>query len=87
MAENNEEKKNDLLQVCLEYLERYYVLTSFTAFLFGPSFEPNSPHRPSFGEWSKQRPELQRWDFSLQKFCEPEYSRCCRTGKLPRYAA
>lgn len=60
MAENNEDKKNDLLKVCLEYLERYYVLIVFTAFLFGPSFDPNSPNHPSFKEWRDERPELQR---------------------------
>eukprot|EP00884_Botryococcus_braunii_P001844 jgi/Botrbrau1/11660/Bobra.168_2s0015.2 len=59
MAENLEEKKNDLLHVCLEYLERYYVLIVFTAFLFGPSFDPQSPHSPSFKEWRDERPELQ----------------------------
>jgi hypothetical protein len=60
MAENNEDKKNDLLQVCLEYLERYYVLIVFTAFLFGPSFDPSSPDTSSFKQWRDERHELQR---------------------------
>jgi len=32
-------------QVCLEYLERYYVLITFTAFLFDPAMGPAAPAR------------------------------------------
>ena len=48
-----------LLQVCLEYLERYYFLIAFTAYLAGPSFDPGSPAaHATFAEWWRHRPEL-----------------------------
>lgn len=50
----------DVLQVCLEYLERYYVLISYAAYLFDPNFDPDNPEQPSFGQWIKNRPELRR---------------------------
>lgn len=48
------------LQVCLEYLERYYVLIAFTAYLFEPGFNPESHHQASLAHWMKRRPELYR---------------------------
>ncbi len=48
-------------QVCLEYLERYYVLISYAAYLFDPSFDPDNPEQPSFGQWMRSRPELRRY--------------------------
>ena len=47
-------------QVCLEYLERYYVLITFTAFLFDPAMGPAAPPPGSFGQWAARRPELHR---------------------------
>ena len=47
-------------QVCLQYLERYYVLIVFTAYLYDPAFNPDSAKQPGFGQWMKQRPELRR---------------------------
>ena len=43
----------------LEYLERYYVLIAFTAYLSGPAFAPGdaAAHVP-VGEWLEGRPEL-----------------------------
>jgi len=46
--------------VCLEYLERYYVLITFTAFLFDPAMGPAAPPPGSFGQWAARRPELRR---------------------------
>ena len=59
--ETNEDKRNALLHVCLEYLERYYVLIAFTSFMIEPDFNPQSLSQPSFGEWMTHRPELKRW--------------------------
>lgn len=46
------------VQVCLEYLERYYFLIAFTAYLSGPSFDPGGADHTSFAEWWRHRPEL-----------------------------
>lgn len=48
------------LQVCLEYLERYYVLICFTNYLFDPDFDPTSPQQLTLQQWMKRRPELYR---------------------------
>lgn len=48
-------------QVCLEYLERYFMLIAFTAYLSGASFAPGEAQHRSFGQWLDERPELQRW--------------------------
>lgn len=45
-------------QVCLEYLERYYFLIAFAAYLGGPSFSPGTASHATFAEWWRQRPEL-----------------------------
>lgn len=58
--ETNEDKRNALLHVCLEYLERYYVLIAFAAFMMEPQFDPVSASTPSFGQWLAHRPELRR---------------------------
>lgn len=50
-----------MLQVCLEYLERYFVLIAFTSFLSDPAFSPDPTQHISFGRWLQRRPELQRW--------------------------
>ena len=60
MQESNEGKRNALLHVCLEYLERYYVLIAFTAYLFEPGFDPTASSQPSFRAWLAARPELKR---------------------------
>lgn len=49
------------MQVCLEYLERYYVLIAFTAYLFEPGFNPESRSQVSLAQWMKRRPELYRY--------------------------
>lgn len=49
------------MQVCLEYLERYYVLIAFTAYLFEPGFNPEPHHhQASLAQWMQRRPELYR---------------------------
>ena len=50
----------DSCQVCLEYLERYYVLIAFASYLLEPSFDATNPGHLPFGRWLAQRPELQR---------------------------
>lgn len=45
-------------QVCLEYLERYFVLICFVSYVCGAHFPPGSPAALSFGEWLAARPEL-----------------------------
>jgi len=47
-------------QVCLEYLERYYTLIAFNAYLSGSSFAPGAPQHRDFGQWLAERPELYR---------------------------
>ena len=49
------------MQVCLEYLERYYVLIAFSAYLMEPGFDPHDPTRTPFGRWLAERPELYRY--------------------------
>ena len=49
------------MQVCLEYLERYYVLIAFTAYLFEPGFDPEARSQVSLAQWMKRRPELYRY--------------------------
>ena len=56
------------LQVCLEYLERYYVLIAFTAYLFEPAFDPEARSQVSLAQWMKRRPELYRYTTSFP-FC------------------
>lgn len=58
--EGNEGKRNALLMVSLEYLERYYVLIEYSAYVNDPEFDPLSPLQPSFGQWLAARPELRR---------------------------
>lgn len=56
--DTNDARRQSLLQVCLEYLERYYFLIAFTAYLSGPSFDPGGADHTSFAEWWRHRPEL-----------------------------
>ncbi|GAB4814185.1 hypothetical protein N2152v2_001231 [Parachlorella kessleri] len=57
--DTNDARRQSLLQVCLEYLERYYFLIAFTAYLAGPSFDPGTPAaHATFAEWWRHRPEL-----------------------------
>ena len=58
--ETNEDKRTALLHVCLEYLERYYVLIAFVAFMMEPDLESKAPQQPDFGQWMACRPELKR---------------------------
>ena len=72
MHESNDNKRNALLHVCLEYLERYYVLIAFTAFIMDPDFNPLNPKQPTFGQFMKSRSEFRR---SLSPDC-PSSSIC-----------
>jgi hypothetical protein len=56
--EANDTRRQSLLQVCLEYLERYFVLICFVSYVCGAHFPPGSPAALSFGEWLAARPEL-----------------------------
>lgn len=57
--ESNEIRRQSLLQVCLEYLERYYVLVEFAAYLDDPGFDPGRPSSHiTFAAWREARPEL-----------------------------
>lgn len=60
MHESNENKRNALLHVCLEYLERYFVLIAFTAYISDANFNPLSPKQATFGMFMKERSELRR---------------------------
>ncbi|GMH33294.1 hypothetical protein BSKO_01128 [Bryopsis sp. KO-2023] len=57
-AEHNERKRNSLLRICLEYLERYCVLIAFTSYLAHPRFDPSSPNFIGFLDYMKMRPEF-----------------------------
>ena len=46
------------LQVCLEYLERYFTLICFCSYITGTHFPPATPASLTFGEWLGARPEL-----------------------------
>lgn len=59
--ESNEHKRNALLHVCLEYLERYYVMIAFTAYISNQDFDPLSSKQATFGAFMKDRSELRRW--------------------------
>ena len=59
--EGNEGKRTALLMVALEYLQRYYVLIEFAAYIGEPSFDPLAPGQLGFGEWLAARPELRRY--------------------------
>jgi hypothetical protein len=58
--EPNDIRRHSLLQVSLEYLERYYMLIVFAAYLSSPVFAPGQDGRhESFEGWWAARPELQ----------------------------
>ena len=57
-TEANDMQRQSLLQVCIEYLERYFVLIAFTAYLNSPGFSPGRPNHISFSAWTAARPEL-----------------------------
>eukprot|EP00879_Flechtneria_rotunda_P018628 GHRR01019549.1.p1 GENE.GHRR01019549.1~~GHRR01019549.1.p1 ORF type:complete len:942 (+),score=356.76 GHRR01019549.1:158-2983(+) len=58
MAESKESRRATLMGVCLEYLERYYMLIAFTSYLTWSRFDPASPHHVTFQDWMDSRPEL-----------------------------
>eukprot|EP00197_Chlamydomonas_leiostraca_P007983 CAMPEP_0202863826 /NCGR_PEP_ID=MMETSP1391-20130828/4304_1 /ASSEMBLY_ACC=CAM_ASM_000867 /TAXON_ID=1034604 /ORGANISM="Chlamydomonas leiostraca, Strain SAG 11-49" /LENGTH=1425 /DNA_ID=CAMNT_0049543499 /DNA_START=116 /DNA_END=4393 /DNA_ORIENTATION=- len=58
LKEAREKQRNTLLNVCLEYLERYYMLISFAGYLSSPSFDPGSPAHEPFPQWMAARTEL-----------------------------
>ncbi|KAF6255732.1 inositol hexakisphosphate-domain-containing protein [Scenedesmus sp. NREL 46B-D3] len=58
MAESKESRRAQLMGVCLEYLERYYMLIAFTSYLTWPKFDPAAPGHVTFQDWMDSRPEL-----------------------------
>uniref|UniRef100_A0A7S3QUH6 Tyrosine specific protein phosphatases domain-containing protein n=1 Tax=Dunaliella tertiolecta TaxID=3047 RepID=A0A7S3QUH6_DUNTE len=58
LKEAREKQRNVLLNVCLEYLERYYMLIAFTGYLTSSQFDPGSPTHVPFPQWMAERPEL-----------------------------
>eukprot|EP00210_Caulerpa_lentillifera_P000523 g506.t1 len=56
--EHNEAKRNSILRVSLEYLERYCVLLAFTVHISHPKFDPLSSNHVTFEQFMKQRPEF-----------------------------
>ena len=56
--ERNELRRQSLLQVCLEYLDRYYTLIVFSSYLDDKAFSPGTSEHTSFTEWVLARPEL-----------------------------
>ena len=57
-AEPDDDKRSALLDVALEYLERYCVLITFAAYLASPRADPEGSDHEPFGVWTKARPEL-----------------------------
>ncbi|GLI60364.1 hypothetical protein VaNZ11_002488 [Volvox africanus] len=58
LKEMRERQRASLMAVCLEYLERYYMLIAFASYLYSPSFNPELPTQASFADWMASRPEL-----------------------------
>ncbi|KAG2430310.1 hypothetical protein HYH02_013787 [Chlamydomonas schloesseri] len=58
LKEMRERQRASLLAVCLEYLERYYMLIAFASYLCSPHFNPDMPTQASFADWMASRPEL-----------------------------
>eukprot|EP00775_Hariotina_reticulata_P011247 gene11247-11396_t len=58
VAENKESRRATIMGVCLEYLERYYMLIAFACYLTWPKFDPASSAHVTFKEWIDGRPEL-----------------------------
>lgn len=56
--EPNEMRRQSLLQVCLEYLDRYYSLIVFSAYLDDPGFAFGTTDHVPFSQWVTARPEL-----------------------------
>lgn len=56
--ERNEMRRQSLLQVCLEYLDRYYSLVVFSTYLDSSSFRLGTDYHVPFSEWVNARPEL-----------------------------
>jgi hypothetical protein len=58
LNEEKERKRATLMAVCLEYLERYYMLICFASYITWPKFSPSSPEHVTFQDWTDSRPEL-----------------------------
>lgn len=58
MAEQRESRRNAILVIALEYLERYYMLIAFTAYTVHDKFNPLDPDHLPFTRWMQQRPEM-----------------------------
>lgn len=57
-ADPDDDKRSALLDVALEYLERYCALIMFAAYLAGPGADPESGAHVAFAAWTRARPEL-----------------------------
>lgn len=57
--ESNDMRRQSLVHVCTQYLDRYYVLVTFAAYLDDPAFNPGSKGHVPFADWKAARPELQ----------------------------
>ena len=53
-AGQDEKRRNASLHRCIEYLDRYFVLVAFSAYVFGQEY----PRGRRFAEWVAERPEL-----------------------------
>lgn len=59
LKETSGDRRQQLLSICLEYLERYYVLITFTSFVMSPKFRRGGGDGElSFEQWVGGRPEL-----------------------------
>ncbi|KIY98140.1 hypothetical protein MNEG_9823 [Monoraphidium neglectum] len=58
LAETKERRRATLVAVCLEYLERYYMLICFSSYLCWSKFDPDSEHHTPYPDWVASRPEL-----------------------------
>ncbi|KAK2078696.1 hypothetical protein QBZ16_003536 [Prototheca wickerhamii] len=57
-TERNDAQRGALLSVTLEYLERYYTLIVFAAYVGAPGFDPGADGRAGFARWTAARDEL-----------------------------
>jgi len=61
MQESDEKRREAALQRGIQYLERYFILCAFAAYVHGANFHSTSSAVPqvTFHEWMSKRPELQ----------------------------
>lgn len=79
MQESDEKRREAALQRGMQYLERYFILCAFAAYVHGPHFCTTSSAMPqvTFHEWMSRRPELQSilrrllWRNPMGAFAQP----------------